>query len=99
MGGSNPPRATIHPKKDHMKYIVYHGAVTPDNADASEGRGPYTLDIVNSEAEVVKLRQEYEDSYGNHNEASHPVFRVFQGEELTVTPNQVVTTWKLSKKK
>lgn len=38
-----------------MKYFVYHGAVTPDNADASEGRGPCHFDVCTTEAQVMKL--------------------------------------------
>jgi len=78
-----------------QKYFVYHGGVTPDNYDASEGRGPYRLDVCETENEVLDLRKEHEDSLDR--ETSHPIFRVFLGDELTMLPEQKVTTWKLFK--
>jgi len=84
-------------------FIVYHGYVTPDNCDASEGRGPYRLDVCKTEAEVLELRKEHEDGvYGEDrdhdgSDVSNPIFRVFEGVELKVEPVQSVTTWTLKR--
>ena len=78
-----------------MKFFVYHGYVTPDNCDASEGDGPYRLDVCTTEAQVLKLRAEHED---RSDEASGPVFRVIEGEEIAMKPMKTVETWKLHRK-
>lgn len=80
-------------------FIVYHGYITPDNCDASEGRGPYKFDVCETEAQVLKLREEHEDGVngedrdGDGSDVSNPVFRVFEGEELEVEPVKKVTSW------
>lgn len=74
-------------------FIVYYGAITPDNYDASEGDGPYKLVLCKTEAQVLKLRKEHEEERGP--EDSKPIFRVFRGEELTLEPVKTVTEWVL----
>lgn len=84
-------------------FIVYHGYVTPDNCDASEGRGPYRLDVCETEEEVLKLREEHEseisseDDRDGYGDVSNPVFRVFEGVELKVESKKKVTTWALKR--
>ena len=80
-------------------FIVYHGYVTPDNCDASEGGGPYRLDVCKTEAQVLKLREEHEDGVygedrdGDGSDVSRSIFRVFEGIELEVEPKEKVTSW------
>lgn len=80
-----------------MKFFVFHGYVTPDNYDASGGGGPYKFDVVDTEQKVMDLRREHEEALSNP-EATHPVFRVIQGEELSVVPETRVETWTLRKR-
>lgn len=79
-----------------MKFFVYHGYVTPDNCDASEGWGPYVLDVFTTAAQVEKCRAAHEESCRGG--AQRPVFRVFQGEELVMQAEATVTQWKLRTK-
>lgn len=84
-------------------FIVYHGYVTSDNCDASEGEGPYKLTTCVTEAQVLKLREAHEDEiYGEDrdrdgSDVSRPIFRVFEGVELKVEAAQKVTTWAIKR--
>lgn len=80
-------------------FIVYHGYCTPDNCDASEGSGPYQLDVCKTEKEVLKLREEHEEAIvgddGEPDESCRPVFRVFFGNEMVVEATEKTVAWKL----
>lgn len=84
-------------------FIVYHGYVTSDNCDASDGHGPYQLSVCKTEAQVLKLREEHEDGVygedrdGDGSDVSRPIFRVFEGVELEVEPKEKVTMFALKR--
>lgn len=78
-------------------FIVYHGYVTPDNCDASEGGGPYKLEVCKTEEQVLMLRKQHEEDVAG-DESMRPVFRVFEGEEVHLEAKAVVTEWAFRKK-
>lgn len=74
-------------------FYVYHGYVSPDNYDASNGP-TYVLDEFSTEEEVIAFKEEFDSNLND--ETSNVIFRVIKGKELSVEPVEKVTTWKLS---
>lgn len=68
-----------------MTFFVYHGYVTPDNCDASEGSGPYALTICKTVDALMRLRSE-------------PIFRIIEGREMDLSSSDKVVTWTLKEK-
>lgn len=83
-----------------MKFYVYSGFVTPDNYDCSEGGGAYRMSTCLSVDEVNAMRLVFEQLLLEHGaEASHPVFRVFEGQELDMEPHTMVAQWRVKRRK
>lgn len=76
-------------------YYVYHGYVSPDNYDASEGP-IFKLTECETEGDVLKLKEQFEQEI--HAGCAHVIFRVFKGKELELEAEEKVTVWKLKNK-
>jgi len=74
-------------------YYVYYGYVGPDNYDASNDP-IYRLRICHTQKEVLDLKEEFEKELPK--ESSNPIFRVIEGIELELTPEETVTVWRLT---
>jgi len=73
-------------------YYVYHGYVSPDNYDCSEGP-TYTIAHFGQAQSVIDFKKEFDE--GIHDECSNVIFRVFEGEEKTLVPIETVTNYGL----
>lgn len=76
------------------KYYVFYGHVTADNYDQPDHHEVLTFD---TEGEVLKLHGDWlnPENYGNHDDCSNCVFRVFHGDELKLKAVQKVTQYEL----
>lgn len=80
-----------------MTFFVFHGWVDSDNADASEGDGPYRLTECETEEDVSALRARHEEDLGLiGDEAERPIFRVIRGEDVAMKATKVETKWRLA---
>jgi|GEM_PF-3907457 len=75
------------------KYYVYHGYVSPDNYDCSEGP-TYRMSDFNSSQDVVEFKKEFDECICD--ECSNVIFRVIRGSEMWTKPIQVVTEYELT---
>lgn len=74
-------------------FYVYSGYVSPDNCDSSE-EPTHKFNYFRTEEELIKFKMEFEKSLND--DCIHVVFRIIEGKELTLTPVEKVTTWKLT---
>jgi len=74
-------------------FYIYYGYVSPDNFDASEGP-TYCIKEFRTVDEVLAFKKEFEEEY-LHDDCSNIIFRVFDGRERTLSPEKVVTKYKL----
>lgn len=74
-------------------FYVYSGYVSPDNYDSSEGP-TYKIDSFNTEEELIKFKIEFEEELNN--DCSNVIFRIIDGKEISLTPVEKVTNWKIS---
>lgn len=74
-------------------YYVYHGYVSPDNYDCSEGP-TYNISVFPSVQHVLQFKEDFDESIND--ECSHVEFRVIEGTERKVTPVEVITKYTLT---
>lgn len=74
-------------------FYVYSGYVSPDNYDSSEGP-TYQLNSFKTEEELINFKMEFEENLNN--DCYNVEFRIIEGKELSLTPVEKVTSWKLS---
>lgn len=74
-------------------FFVYYGYVGPDNYDASEGP-IYKLTACATEQEVIELKKELDAEFDPSTD-SNVIFKVIEGEERTLKPEQVIVDYKL----
>ena len=73
-------------------FFVYHGYVSPDHYDSSEGP-TYKMESFKSEAEVLAFKKEFDELITS--DCDHFILIVFSGKELELVPVKTVTEWSL----
>jgi hypothetical protein len=73
-------------------FYVYHGYVSADRYDASEGP-LYEITECRTVDDVMKLLAEHHEA--QHNECANAIFRVFEGQERKLSPVNIVEKWEL----
>lgn len=74
-------------------FYVYSGYVSPDNYDSSE-EPTYKFDSFKTEEELIKFKMEFEENLNN--DCYNVEFRIIEGKELSLTPVEKVTSWKIT---
>jgi len=72
-------------------FYVYHGYVDADNYDCSEGP-VYKVNAYTSEADVLAFRMEFYEEINE--DCSRVIFRVFEGNEREIIPDQKVVSYR-----
>lgn len=74
-------------------YFVYHGYASPGSYDASENP-VYNMTTFTDKERVIAFKRDFEKKVSElGDEATNPIFRVFEGREVTLKEKTKVVDW------